>query len=143
MYLKSKEMAVVFYKTVWLVDDDELSNYINGSILKNQNFAQSITTFTSIQEAFIALDLAVQADVNFPDLIFLDLEMPGLDGWDFLKYFSLLPKAVKEKCRLYMLSSSINFADAIKVKEYEDVRDFIEKPLTLEKLQTIKAKGIR
>lgn len=132
-------MVEIPFNTLWLIDDDGLSNFIHGIIIDNHYFAKSIKAFTTVQEALDSLKSAVRGEVGFPDVIFLDLEMPGLNGWDFLDTFSKLEEPVKQRCRLYMLSSSINEADALKAKEYREVCDFIVKPLTMEELQKIKA----
>jgi CheY-like chemotaxis protein len=126
------------FESVWLVDDDELSNYVNERIIKTQQFACTVEIFTDASEALGALDLASrQPELVLPDVIFLDMEMPGLDGWDFMEAFKQLPDIVKEKCRLYMLSSSIHEADAQRAKQYKYLRDFISKPLTPEGLRVI------
>lgn len=126
------------FENVWLVDDDELSNYVNERILKAQQFACTVVSFTGASEALAALDLASrQPELILPDVIFVDMEMPELDGWDFMEAFKQFPDSVKEKSRLYMLSSSIHKADAQKAKQYKYLRDFISKPLTLEGLRVI------
>ena len=131
-------MKEVFCKTVWLIDDDNLSNFINRAILNLKGFAQSIVTFTTAQEALNSLNQATPGDTDFPEIIFLDMEMPGMNGWDFMEAFCQLPGTLKEKCCIYMLSSSVNEADALKAKQYEEICDFIEKPLTVEELISIK-----
>lgn len=132
-------MAVTLYKVVWLIDDDGLSNYLNTSLLGIMSFAQSIVTLTTVQEALDSLALAVQGKMDMPDIIFLDMEMPGLNGWDFLETFRMHPESVKKECRIFMLSSSINEADALKAKQYKDMCDFIVKPLSQEVVKSIKA----
>lgn len=136
-------MAAAFCKTVWVIDDDELSNFLNETILKTQQLAQSIISFTTIDEALSSLNLASRQEIDFPDVILLDMEMPGLDGWDFLEKFNEVPKEVKGKCRLYMLSSSLNEVDALKARKHEDVCDFIVKPLTVKNVEAIKASCTR
>lgn len=131
-------MATAFCKTVWLIDDDELSNFLNEAILNTQQFAQSIVTFTSIDDALNSLNLTVRQEMDFPDVILLDMEMPGLDGWDFLEKFSEVPKEVKGKCRLFMLSSSLSEADGSRARQHEDVCNFIVKPLTIKEVKAIK-----
>ena len=74
---------------------------------------------------------------NFPDVIFLDLNMPGMDGWDFLEEYQGLPTEFLQKCKLYILSSSIDPSDKSKSLSYECVADFITKPLALQKVQMI------
>jgi CheY-like chemotaxis protein len=133
-------MSLAFYDIVWLIDDDELANYVNESIIRSQHFTNTIVVFTTVDEALAALQAAVQQAENaFPDLIFLDMDLPGLDGWDFLEVFKMLPIERKRKCLLYMLSSSIEEADAERAQQYEEVNQFISKPLTANALQRIKS----
>ncbi len=138
---KNKIMGEVVYKTVWLIDDDSLSNFVNEAILNSQQFARKIVVFNNVQEALYSLDLAVNGKVDFPDVIFLDMYMPGLDGWDFLAGFRDLPAEIKLKCSMCMLSSSIDETNALKAKQEEDITDFIVKPLTTEGLESIKFSG--
>ncbi|WP_224999190.1 response regulator [Cesiribacter sp. SM1] len=131
-------MSVAIYNTVWLIDDDELANYVNEKIISSQHFAKSTVVFTTVDEAVASLDLAAgQKGTGFPDIVFLDMEMPGLDGWDFIEAFQRLSPDVKKQCKLYMLSSSIDKSDAERAMAYEDICCFISKPLTTDVLQTI------
>lgn len=125
-------------ESVWLVDDDELSNFVNERIIKTEQFAGAIVTFTNAGEALTALNTAGgQQGYAVPDIIFLDMDMPGLDGWDFLEAFKQLPVSITKKTRLYMLSSSIYENDAQRARQYECLSDFISKPLTPEGLKVI------
>lgn len=132
-------MATTCCKIVWLIDDDEVANYIHEKIIKSQQFTEKVVVFITIDEALAALQLAAQdIGISFPDIIFLDMEMPGLDGWDFIEAFQLLPASVKEKCQLYMLSSSVDESDIERAGRFKDICCFISKPLSAEALQEIK-----
>ena len=116
-------------KKVWLINDDELSNHLKENILRINNFSSEIRSFTKGKDALGELETLVESEEEFPDFIFLDLNMPDVDGWDFLNTYRKFPKEVKESCALYILSSSINVDDINKSKLHEDVRDFFSKPL--------------
>jgi CheY-like chemotaxis protein len=77
--------------------------------------------------------------VEFPEIIFLDINMPEMNGWDFLEALQELPSHLSNKCRIVMLSSSIDTADIRKARTYAMVEDFISKPLTVDKLNRIAA----
>lgn len=124
--------------SVWLIDDDELSNFLNANILEVNQFSSQVRSFSNAQEALDELKASVELREKFPDFIFLDLNMPILDGWDFLKTYGKFPKERKESCTLYILSSSINVEDINKAKLHEEVRDFFSKPLNKVNLGVIK-----
>jgi CheY-like chemotaxis protein len=129
--------VMIFCKTAWLVDDDELCNFLTAHTLQSKSFCAETRSFTNAQQALDELEASVGKE-TFPDFIFLDLNMPVLDGWGFLEAYHKLPKELKESCTLYILSSSIDEEDVKRAHKNEDVRDFITKPLTYMNLEVIK-----
>src|SRR5258705_7999051 len=93
------------FKRVYLIDDDPTFNFITKLMLKKISFADEIIDYVDANEALTRLQHET-ADANdpFPDLIFLDLNMPGMDGWDFLDAYQTLPNQFIQKCKLYILS---------------------------------------
>lgn len=124
-------------KTAWLIDDDELCNFLTANTLKLNHFCTETHSFTNAQKALAELEASVKKGI-FPDFIFLDINMPVLDGWGFLEVYRQFPEEVKKNCTLYLLSSSIDENDARKAKINEEVRDFISKPLNQMNLEVIK-----
>ena len=120
-----------------LIDDDPVTNVINTRIIR-RHLSLQVIVFT---DAFKALDQLKEWSTTrwheFPDIIFLDINMPQMDGWDFLNEFQKLPDHVHQKCRIVMLTSSIDFSDIKRSKTYSSVTDFISKPLTVDKLNTL------
>jgi CheY-like chemotaxis protein len=128
-------------KKVYLVDDDEINNFICTNILRKISFCDDVVAYESGTEAIDALKEAInngQDDV--PDVIFLDINMPIMNGWDFLEEFKGLKGQINKKVSLFMLSSSIYQADVEKSKQYDDVVDFVTKPLNADVLNDIKSK---
>ncbi|MGB0430097.1 MAG: response regulator [Bacteroidia bacterium] len=126
---------------VYLVDDDEINNFICTNILKKINFSDNVVAYESGTEALEALKAALtnnQEDV--PDVIFLDINMPIMNGWDFLEEFKAIKGQINKTISLFMLSSSIYQADVEKSKQYEEVVDFVTKPLNADVLNDIKQK---
>ncbi|AIZ40216.1 MULTISPECIES: response regulator [Cellulophaga] len=116
--------------TVCIIDDDPIFVYGTKVILNsNGKFCSTITVFENGQEALDDLEALLKSNQELPEVIFLDLNMPIMDGWDFLDEFCKIPD-IESKTRVYILSSSIFSGDIEKSKEYSIVKDFISKPLT-------------
>lgn len=118
-----------------LIDDDEITNLINIKIIKS-NFDITVNTYTSAREALDQLKEWMEfSPKKMPDLLFVDINMPDMDGWRFLLEYSNFPKEFLDKCKIFMLSSSSNFGDEIESKRQLITHELIYKPLTLHKLQ--------
>lgn len=128
---------MTYCKTAWLIDDDELCNFLTANTLQFNNFCAETRSFTNAKEALEELKASIEKG-KFPDFLFLDLNMPVLDGWDFLEVYRQYPVEAKKNCTLYVLSSSVDENDINKSKLYEDVRDFLSKPLNKMNLEVIK-----
>jgi CheY-like chemotaxis protein len=127
-------------RTVWLIDDDNISNFISEQMVKQDNFCEQAMKFDSVKKTIESLDKIKGADdAVFPDYIFLDINMPELDGWDFLSYYKAFPEWFKRKCKLFMLSSSLDIADIEKAAQHPEITNYISKPLTFEDLAFIKS----
>ena len=121
-----------------LVDDDEITNLINIALLSRDHSKEDVIAYTSPRNALNYLMEVVQGSgEKIPAIIFLDINMPLMDGWEFLEEFQKMPAQALSKCRIFILSSSIDLEDVEKAKEYPIVQDFISKPLTAQKLQAI------
>ena len=118
---------------IMLVDDDEIFTYIIMKIIEESKLAGQINIFPNGREAMDFLTEIADNEALLPKVIFLDLNMPYLDGWGFLdEYIRLKPKLCK-KINLYVITSSISPFDYEKSKKYSDITDFIIKPLAKEK----------
>lgn len=121
-------------RRVLLIDDDEVTNMINTHIITN-HFHFVVEAFTSAEKA---LEYCKETSSDeFPDAIFLDINMPYMDGWEFLCELEKLPPASIAKCKVYLLTSSIDAEDIEKSKTYKLVDEFISKPLTQSKLKIL------
>jgi CheY-like chemotaxis protein len=120
-----------------LIDDDEIFTYIIKKIIEESEIAEQISIFSNGRDAINYLTEVAEEETLLPKVIFLDLNMPLLDGWGFLdEYIRLKPKMCK-KINLYVITSSVSTYDHEKSKEYSDITDFIVKPLAKEKFISI------
>lgn len=130
-------MASYKYKTALLIDDNFIDNMINQKILINSDFAENIIVKQSCESAINYLQELVDANNALPEVIFLDIRMPIKTGFDFLVEFQDIQSPDKEKVKIVMLSSSLDPSDHKKVIEFNNVTDFLGKPLTGELLKDI------
>lgn len=114
-------------KNILLIDDNEVDNYISGYVLTKCNIAENILILKSAKKA---LEHLSNEKGNFPEIIFLDIHMPEMDGFDFLESYNSFAENDKNKCTIYMLTSSEGSEDIEKIKQYPYVKDHIRKPLT-------------
>lgn len=120
-----------------LIDDDPTVNFIGQIMMKHHDFSSDSRTFTNAEEA---LQLIRTLKPEAPYCIFLDLNMPIMDGWEFLEAFSKLPEDTKAAFHIFILTSSVSPTDREKAATYKEVSEFISKPLHEAKLHELKQK---
>ncbi len=124
---------------IMLVDDDRAFNFLNEKIIGFEKFASNISSFVEASKALDFLrEAALSNPETLPDYIFLDINMPEMDGWEFMDKFKALPQPAVDKCKVFILTSSLNPIDIEKSKTYREVKGFASKPLTTEIISFIK-----
>ncbi|WP_439881149.1 response regulator [Pontibacter sp. MBLB2868] len=118
--------------TILLIDDDETTNYLNHRLLTRMEVAPDIRVVTNGEEALNYLNKAFAGEPEYPrpDLIFVDIKMSVMDGFEFLEEYQQLDQQDKDKVVMLMLTSSASFYDLEKLKQFPDVRQHYSKPLT-------------
>ena len=123
---------------VMLVDDNDTDNFISRRIIEITKFAKNVEVKNSGKSALEYLEREQDNPGKLPDIIFLDINMPIVDGFVFLFEFEMFPDELKNKCKVVILSSSDNKRDIEKIVDNEHVIKFITKPLTDQALSEIK-----
>ncbi len=125
------------YSKVLLIDDNEIDNFINERMITSSLFSREVTVKNSADAALDYLR-SLQDPGEFPEIIFLDLNMPEKDGFDFLIEFEQLPVALKEKGKIVVLSSSISPEDINRASSNIYVYKYVNKPLNEKYLDAIR-----
>jgi CheY-like chemotaxis protein len=120
------------YDLVFLVDDNYIDNIINQKILEVCQFAKEIKTFELPNLAINYLKENSRDAHNLPEVIFLDIRMPEIDGFAFLDALKTIPELDLSRLKIYILSSSLDPQDRKQLENHPSANYFISKPLTAE-----------
>jgi len=120
---------------IMLIDDDEPTNFLSNMIIEDSGLAKHILIEDSGKSALKYLANSAtfthsDEDNPWPDLIFLDVNMPAMNGWEFLDEYKELDKTHRKKIKIVMLTTSLNPDDEIRAKQITCITDFKHKPLT-------------
>lgn len=119
---------------VLLIDDDEPTNFLNKMIIEETGQVEEVRVAQSAREALDYLSGIGQADLPTPELIFLDINMPAMDGWEFLEKYDQLSPEQKAAIIVVMLTTSFNPEDEQKAERISYISSYRNKPLTQEVL---------
>lgn len=122
---------------ILLVDDDNDCNYLHKRVLKKAQCAERIEVANDGEQALHFLKTAVNGKYPCPDLILLDINMPGMNGWEFLEEYEKLDNEVKAKIVLMMLTSSVNPDDEARALKMNIIGGFRRKYLDEESIKEI------
>lgn len=119
-------------RRIMLIDDNKIDLFIHSEVIKRMPFEKLVQQYSFAGDALNFLQQ--NAIEHWPDVILLDIYMPVINGFDFLEQFSVLPDLSRSKCRVVVVSSSLDAGDLKKAKGSKYVYDFLEKPLDMDKL---------
>lgn len=125
------------YNSILVIDDSKLDRFIASEILEDYVEVKEIVGVESAEKGLEYLQSIEEQPQNLPEIILLDIKMPKMDGFDFLQIFDRFPETIKNNCKIFMLSSSIDPDDIRKAQKSKYVVDFIEKPLSEENINRI------
>lgn len=126
---------------IMLVDDNKIDLFVNKKIIENAQIDSNVRTFVRAQSALSFLKIFEKnkeyKTMCIPDIIFLDINMPEMNGFQFLDEFNKLENIRDKNIKIYLLSSSTNIHDVIKAKSKRSCVGFISKPLTANNLNRV------
>ena len=126
------------YNNVIVIDDSEIDRFISRSVIKRNNFALSCIAFATVEDGLAYLRTLINLSEPFPEIIFLDVNMPEMDGFDFLDNYLKLPPDIQTTSNIFMISATNSESDYARIKTYSIVRKLFSKPLTPSILNEVK-----
>lgn len=122
---------------ILIIDDDEINNFIAAKLIDKIPPKAKVSTCVNGQEGINFVKNKLNNQNEFPDIIFLDINMPLMNGWEFLEEYEQIKNDIKKKVTINMLSSSVYNDDITKAETYTTVNKFISKPLTVDKIKDL------
>lgn len=124
-------------RKVMLIDDNKIDLKINSKVITMFGLFEEIILCQSAEEGLIYLNEHIDQFDELPDFILLDIQMPDMDGFEFLEVFKKFPKELKEKCIIAILSSTLDFGDLMKAEANPNVIKLLKKPLVPKELEEL------
>jgi CheY-like chemotaxis protein len=117
-------------KVIWVVDDDAIYQIIVNKIIQRSEMFSAISSFKNGKDAIDSVHNSLENNELLPDIILLDINMPIMDGWEFMEEMGLLKSQISKQIIIYIVSSSIAVEDKNKSKTYPDILGYLSKPIT-------------
>ncbi len=126
-------------ESVCIIDDDNIYINLVSKIIELRRLSETVIVFNNGKEAmdFFQESIENNEKPEVPQVIFLDINMPVMDGWQFLSEFSKIKNKISENIDLYVVSSSIDSRDIERAKSIDVVSDYIAKPIKIDDFERI------
>ncbi len=125
------------FDRVLLIDDNDIDNFINERMITTSNFSKQVIVKNSAESALDHLRRNSDSTETLPQVIFLDLNMPVMDGFGFLEEYEKMNDTIKQFCKIIVLSSSISAEDINRASTNQYVVKYLNKPLGEKYLQAV------
>lgn len=121
-------------KKIAVIDDDQVFHMIVKKQLYVSKVDCEIQKFFNGEEAYQYFKNNIDNPDALPEYVMLDVNMPIKDGWDFLEDYKTLPNSIRDKIKIYMVTSSVMNSDVERAKNHKDVEDYVSKPVSSQRL---------
>lgn len=121
-------------KKIWVIDDDPIYQIIVKKIIEKSEMFTEIYSFKNGKDAIDNLYKSSENSESVPDIILLDINMPIMDGWEFMEELGLIKTKFINEIVVYIVSSSIAIEDKNKSKSYENILGYLSKPINVNDL---------
>jgi CheY-like chemotaxis protein len=120
-------------KSICIIDDDKIYTYGISKIIKNHLPGNEVISFENGQKALDSIKKMTEENVDLPDLILLDIDMPEMNGWDFLTEFQSIREKIDKKVQIFVISSQVDnrTQELFRLEWDKKVSDFIQKPVDI------------
>ena len=116
-------------KSICIIDDDPIYTFLLTKTITKLNISDSILAYANGEIAIHEFHSLLASGESLPDIVLLDINMPLMDGWQFIWEFKKLLPEVPKKIALYIASSSITIEDRMKSKAFPEITDYLVKPI--------------
>lgn len=124
---------------ICIVDDDDVYQYTITRALKSDRLVKKMLVFSDGEEALDFVTDNIGKKENLPDVIFLDVNMPIMDGWQFLEEYVKIKPRVGKQITIYMVTSSVDPVDVEKAEKFQEISDYLVKPIQPDQLRELVA----
>lgn len=124
-------------ETFCIVDDDDIYQFTTSLLLKKTDLVNKIIVFSNGLKAINFLKDEMGNKENIPDVLFLDINMPVMDGWEFLEEYLLIKSMMPKTVVIYMVSSSVDEKDVLKAKSISALSGYLVKPISSQNIMEV------
>ena len=120
--------------TFCIVDDDDIYQFTTSLFLKKTDLVNKVIVFSNGLKAINFLKEEMENSENIPDILFLDVNMPVMDGWEFLEEYILIKPMMPKTIVIYMVTSSVDEKDVLRAKNISALSGYLVKPISSENI---------
>lgn len=121
-------------KSIWVIDDDAIYQILINKIIQKSEMFSTVHSFKNGKEAIDTVSASLKNKGDLPDFILLDINMPIMNGWEFMEALALIKPGIDKQIIIYIVSSSIAAEDKNKSKTYPDILGYLSKPVSIDDL---------